>query len=66
MPLMNQKNMMLSPAAIDLGLGASLQTQVQDEIEEIRKRRKQQNTGMLLSPAGVTLLQLGGLGGSQL
>jgi hypothetical protein len=44
---MNGKNMALSPAATDLGLGAGLQQQLQDETEEQKKKRKlQQMTQM--------------------
>ena len=47
MPSMNAKNMALSPAASDLGLGSSLQQQLQDETDEQKKKRKlQQMTQM--------------------
>jgi hypothetical protein len=54
---MNQKNLMISPAAADLGLGASLQAKIEDMTEEAKKRllaaKKNQS---LYSPAGLALL----------
>lgn len=36
---MNQKNLALSPAAADLGLGSSLKVQVDDQVAEMKKRK---------------------------
>lgn len=63
MPSMNTKNMMLSPAAMDLGLGASLQVGVENSVEEQRKKlllKKKQMS--LYSPAGISLLGNPGAG----
>ena len=40
MPVMNPKNMSLSPVASDLGLGDMLQQQAEDETEEMKKKKK--------------------------
>jgi hypothetical protein len=55
---MSQKNMMLSPASVDLGLGGSqqLQQQMQAKMEEIRKKKKDGQQSDALSPAGMMLL----------
>ena len=42
MPVMNPKNMSLSPVASDLGLGDMLQQQAEDETEEMKKKKKMQ------------------------
>jgi hypothetical protein len=67
----NPKNLALGPAAADLGLGASLQQQTQDQVEDMRRKKRsamglnQQNlTGVALGPATSSLL--GGLSGGGL
>jgi len=42
MPPPNPKNLGLSPVAQDLGLGDMLITQVQDETEEMKRKKKLQ------------------------
>jgi hypothetical protein len=61
MPATSAKNMPLSPAATDLGLGTMLTEQVQDETEEARRRRLlQQQAQQSVSPAVLSLF--GGVG----
>ena len=38
MPQMNQKNMMLNSAATDLGVGTALKVQVDNQVDEQKKR----------------------------
>jgi hypothetical protein len=55
---MNDKNMGLSPASTDLGLGTALQQQLEDASEEARKKAAQQaamNKMGLSGPAGTPL-----------
>lgn len=62
MPPTSAKNLPLSPAATDLGLGTMLTQQVQDETEEARRRRMmQQQAQSAMSPAVMSLF--GGAGG---
>lgn len=57
MPVTSQKNLMMSPAVLDLGLGAQLQTSVQDSVEELKKKKLLQSKNQnQLSPAGISLL----------
>jgi len=58
------KNFGLSPAGTDLGLGADLQNQVEQETDEQRKKRLMAG-GNLMTPAAQSLLgqQTGGLYG---
>lgn len=62
MPMPNQKNSALSPAATDLGLGDQLQSQVENELAKRRRKSQQLITGAAagLSPAATSLLS-GGL-----
>lgn len=46
MASMNAKNIMLSPIAVDLGLGQALQTQLSDQ-EDQRKRKLGQSASAL-------------------
>lgn len=61
--MQSAKNMMLSPAATDLGLGAQLQQQVADTVEERRKKLLKQagvlEFGAAMSPAAQSLLGAG-------
>jgi len=51
---MNAKNLGLSPAVADLGLGDMLRTQLDDETEEQRRRRLQaQQAQKALTGAGM-------------
>jgi hypothetical protein len=60
MALMNQKNMMLSPAATDLGVGTNLKVQVDDQVNENKKRMKAAlNAGQQFGPAVMDLLGTG-------
>jgi hypothetical protein len=57
---MNPKNISLSPAASDLGLGTMLQQQQEDETDEVKKRRKLMEdtarmTGQSMSPAAMSI-----------
>lgn len=56
MAAMNTKNLMLSPAATDLGLGTSLAQATQDASEEAKKRLKLMQEQRAQSPAGIQLL----------
>lgn len=65
MPPMNPKNMALSPAATDLGLGDMLRTQTEDETEEQRRKRlaaQQMQSGVNPLSLGTQML-FGGGGG---
>lgn len=57
--MVSAKNLMLSPAAADLGLGDQLQQQVADTIEERRKKllKKTGISPMGMSAAGQDLFQ---------
>lgn len=61
MPMPNQKNSALSPAATDLGLGDQLTSQVEAELAKRRKRANQLAAGMgtAVSPAATSLLSGG-------
>lgn len=55
MPAFNQKNLALSPAATDLGLGDMLLQQREDETEEARRRRMMlEQLKQSLSPSGAS------------
>lgn len=58
MPAMNQKNMQISGAAFDLGIGqsATMQEQMQAKMEEIRKKRKYGQLDQMSAPASMMLL----------
>jgi hypothetical protein len=63
MPLMNSKNMAISQAAGDLGLGDMLRQQTEDMTEEERRKRMrqmQQASGATVGSAAMDLL--GGAG----
>ena len=58
---MNQKNMMLNSAATDLGVGTALKVQVDNQVDEQKKRLKQaQSTGSQFGNAAMDLLGSGG------
>ena len=56
MATMSTKNMALSPAAMDLGLGTTLSQSVQDKVVENKKKLKQMQAARQMSPAGMSLL----------
>jgi hypothetical protein len=60
MPQMNAKNMALSPAVQDLGLGAQLQEQLDDAEQERRKRLLAQSSNQTRALGS----SLGGMGAS--
>jgi hypothetical protein len=53
MPTMNMKNIPLSAAGTDLGLGNQLTNQLQDEMEEEKKRRALMGTGGAAADLGL-------------
>lgn len=59
MATMATKNMMLSPAMTDLGMGDALKTQTQDEIDERKKK-----LAKLMQPAGISPATMSLLGSS--
>jgi len=59
MPPASMKNISLTPAGADLGLGQNLQQQVEDETDEARKKRMAMANGALFSPASMSLLGQG-------
>ena len=66
---MNQKNMALSPAAADLGLGDQLRSQVEAQVLEQQKRKKQQglsgaSDNPLIQSAAASMLLSPTFGGS--
>jgi hypothetical protein len=71
MPPMNQKNMAISPAGADLGLGDQLNMQAQESEDELKKRAMAKNSqsnllGAALSPAAASLGLGSPLGGGGL
>lgn len=63
-PNQSAKNLMLSPAASDLGLGDQLNQQLESELEKRKKDALKQGQMNLLSPATLSLFgQVGGFGG---
>ncbi len=58
MPAMNQKNLMISGAAADLGVGQStdIAAQMQAKMDEIRKKQRGQKQDAMQSPAAMALL----------
>ena len=69
MPPTNAKNVSLTSASQDLGLGAMLQTQLEDQSEEAKKRAMAQKSLMSSGVASSNLNSMGsaamslGLGG---
>lgn len=59
----NPKNIALSPAASDLGLGDMLKVQLDNAVEEERKKRLGPTNlmGQALSPAALSIFGMGGL-----
>lgn len=61
----SQKNLALSPAVSDLGLGDNLNQQLQDKLEEERKKRQGQimgqstPNGMQMNPAVLSIFGTG-------
>lgn len=57
--MVSAKNLMLSPAATDLGMGDQLKQQVEDTVESRRKKTLKQVgvTDMGMSAAGQSLFQ---------
>lgn len=62
MPPPNPKNIGISTAATDLGLGDMLGQQTQDETEEARKKRL---AAMQQAGGGAAMDLLGGMGGGR-
>ena len=60
MPPMNTKNLPLSPAATDLGLGTMLQNQVEAQALELKKKKQSQTA---MSPMGGAVDALFGTAG---
>ena len=57
MPLPNPKNYALSQSATDLGLGDMLRQQVEDQTDELKKKRVQQSPqNALFGAAAMNLL----------
>ena len=61
----SQKNLSLSPAVSDLGLGDNLTQQLQNKLEEERKKKQGQMTpdaqqnGMVMNPAVLSIFGTG-------
>jgi hypothetical protein len=67
MAQMNKKNSGINAAVSDLGMGIDLKVQVDDQVEEQKKRMKQQQPlGKQFGPAAMDLLGQGAGGGSVL
>ena len=59
MATMNAKNMQLSPAAADLGLGDALKVQVDDQVADQQKKLRQQKGIQMTVPQAAMDLGLG-------
>jgi hypothetical protein len=60
MPAISDKNMSLSPAAQDLGVGAQLQQQLEDQSAEAKKRAAQAAAMNKMGLSGPASQPLGG------
>lgn len=64
MPPMSAKNLSISPASMDLGLGAgdALATQLEDATEEMKRKKAMQSKVSQTSPVSAAAADLGMLG----
>lgn len=65
MPTMNAKNLFVTQAPIDLGLGDGLRNQMEATALELKKKKQGQQTGIALAPTmlGLPGADYGGTGG---
>lgn len=60
MPMMSQQNKQLTAASADLGVGTSLQVQVDDQVDEQKKKlRGEQPIGQMFGQTSMDLLGTG-------